>query len=225
MPRPDQVSLVQREIKHAQDLPERIPGFNITDALERIGGNRKLLKKLLIQFADDCSDTSETLRKAYDSGDIEYILRKAHTIKGVAGNLGADDLFEAARELEAAFASARPNDDALNHFETALNLTMASVNTLKTAPPKTPAAVSDSAPKSAYDREKLATLLSELDDYLEHGQIKAAQFINILEVLLPGPDFRKPLERLEKHIDNYDFDQAREPVAEIAGLLDIALER
>ena len=40
-----------------------------------------------------------------------------------------------------------------------------------------------------------------------------------------GPDFREPLERLEAHIDNYNFDEAREPVAEIAGLPDITLKR
>ena len=211
------------EEKHAQDLPEQMPNLDIAVALKRLGGNRTLLKKLLINFADDYSDTAATLRKALYSGDIEYILRTAHTIKGVAGNIGADDLAEAARKLEDASIGGCPDDDALCHFETALNLITASASTLKVAPPKVSADVSDSAPQLAADRKKLAPLLSELDDYLEHGQIKAAQFIDILGVLLPGLAFREPLERLEEHIDNYDFDEARVPVAEIADLLDIAL--
>jgi len=49
--------------------------------------------------------------------------------------------------------------------------------------------------------------------------------IDILGELLHGADFREPLKRLEAHIDNYDFDEAREPVPEIAGLLHIAPER
>ena len=216
---------MQGEIKNAQDLPEQMPDLDIAAALKRLGGNRALLKKLLIDFADDYSDTADTLRKALDSGDIEYIRRTAHTIKGVAGNIGADDLAEAARDLEAASAGDCPDDDVLCNFETALNLTTASARTLKTVSEKTPANVSYFAQKPAADREKLAPLLSELDGYLEHGQIKAAQLINTLGALLPGPDFKVPLERLEKHIDNYDFDKAREPVAEIAGLLDIAPER
>jgi len=224
-PQPDSISLAQHEIKHTQDLPERMPGLDIITALKRLGGNRKLLKKLLIRFADDYSDIAETLEKALDSGDIEYIRRTAHTIKGVAGNIGADDLFEAARELEAASASGRPDDDTLNQFKIVLNLTTASTGTLKAVPKNALADVSDSDPLPAADREQLAFLLAELDDYLEEGQIKAAQLINVLVKLIPGPAFKEPLERLKKHIDNYDFDEAREPVAEIAGLLDIVIER
>ncbi|MDM8543777.1 ATP-binding protein [Desulfococcaceae bacterium HSG9] len=215
----------QPEIKHTQDFPEEMPGLDIATALKRLGYNHKLLKKLLVNFADDYSDIAETLRLALDSGDIEYIRRTAHTIKGVAGNIGADDLSEAASELEDASISGRIDDDAFNHFETALNLTTASAGTLKTALPKVQTDISDSAPKPVADREKLTSLLSELDGCLEHGQIKATQFINILESLLPGHKFRKPLERLQKHIDNYDFDEARVPVAEITRLLDIEPEK
>ena len=221
----DLLVLEQPEIKHTQDLPERLPGLEITAALKRLGINRKLLKKLLIQFADKYSGTAETLRLALDSGDIEYILRTAHMIKGVAGNLGADDLAEAAGKLEAVSIRGRPDDDALNQFETALNLTTASAGTLKAAPPKIPSDISDSALRPVADKEQLAFLLSQLDDYLEEGQVEAAQFINVLREFLPGSDFRVPLERLEKHIDRYDFDEARKPVVEIADLLDITIER
>ncbi|MDM8553233.1 response regulator [Desulfococcaceae bacterium HSG7] len=204
-------------------LPQQMPDLDIDTALKRLGGNRKLLKKLLVNFADDYSDITDTLRKALDKGDIEYIRRTAHTIKGVAGNIGADKLSEVAAELETASVNGFPDDEIINHFETVLNRTTASAGTLKTEPPKAPAAVSDLSLKSDTDREKLASLLSELDGYLEHGQFKAAQLIDILKPLLSGPDFRAQLERLEEHIDDYNFDEAREPVAEIAGLLDISL--
>ena len=213
----------ERETKHAHDFPEQMPGLDIATALRLMGGNRNLLKKLLIDFADDYSEITDTLRKALDSGNIEYIRRTAHTIKGVAGYIGADDLSEAACELEVASVSDRPNKDTLYHFETALNQAAASANTLKAVPKKAPADVPDSVEILPADREKLVALLSELDSYLEHGHTKAIRFINILGALLPGPDFIKPLERLAKHIGRYDFDEAREPVAEIAGLLDIAL--
>ena len=58
--------------------------------------------------------------------------------------------------------------------------------------------------------ETQSAILTEADAQLkifvtiiieEDGQIKAAQFINILGALPPGSDFRKPLERLEKHIN------------------------
>ena len=214
-----------REKQESQDLPDHIPGLDIADALKRLGGNRKLLKKLLINFADDYSEEPQTIRNALDRGEMEYIRRTAHTIKGVAGNLGADKLSEVAAELEAASVNGSPDDDILNDFETALNLTMASAITLKVAPPEASADVSDAETPLAVDREKLSSLLFELNECLESGQFKAARSAENLKKLLPGAVFREPLQRLAKHIDNYDFDEARKPVAEIAGLLDIVLER
>jgi len=57
--------------------------------------------------------------------------------------------------------------------------------------------------------ETQSAILTEADVQLkifvtiieEDGQIKTAQLINILGALPPGSDFRKPLERLEKHIN------------------------
>jgi len=215
----------EREKKESQDLPGHIPGLDIDDALKRLGGNRRLLKKLLIDFAKDYADTAATLRKALNSGEIDYIRRTAHTIKGVAGNIGAAELSKAAAELETVSANGHPDDDTMNQFETVLNRTTAAAGTLKTETPEASANVSDSGTPTPVNGEKLASLLSELDQYLKRGQFKAAKCVKNLVTLLPAPEFREPLKRLEEHVDNYDFDKAREPVAEIAGLLDIAPER
>jgi len=212
---------MQGDKKHAQDLPEQMPDLDITDALKRLGGNRALLKKLLIDFADEYSDTAAKLREALDSGDIEYIRRTAHTIKGVAGNLGAEKLSQAATELESACVNGHPDEGILSHFKTLLNLAVASADTLKTAPPEAPADISDTETLPPDVREKLPSLLSELDACLESGQFKAVRYAENLKKLLPNSAFREPLERLAEHIANYDFDEARVPAAEIAGLLGI----
>ena len=214
-----------RDKKKTLDLPVQLPGLDIADALQRLGGNRKLLKKLLINFADDFFDAPLKIRKALDSDDMEYIRRTAHTIKGVAGNIGAQKLSKAAADLETASLNGHPDEGIINHFETILNRATAATGTLKTDPPETPADISETWTLPPDIREKLPSLLSELDACLESGQFKAVQYAENLKRLLPGAAFREPLERLADHIDNYDFDEARVPAAEIAALLDIAPER
>ncbi len=207
------------------DLPARLPGLDMDDALKRLGGNRKLLKKLLINFVDDYADASQQLRQALDNGDMDFIKRFAHTIKGVAGNLGAQELSGIAAELEAASANGYPDDDVIRRFSAVLHQTIETAASLKTEPIEIKVDISESAAPSETDRAKLAPILSELDQDLEKGMVQSDELINHLKTLLGGPDFREPLERLQEHLDNYDFEEAREPLAQIAAMLNIALER
>ncbi len=221
---PAEPQRTEKPPEEPSDLPTAIPGLDLEDALNRLAGNRRLLKKLLINFADDYADAPQKLRQALDRGDIEYPRRIAHTLKGAGGNLGAVELAEAAKELEAACANGVPSDDLLSAFETALEQITAAAATLKPQTPQPIVEATDDKPLTASEREKLASLLAELDQDLEQGRVQSEQFILDLQRLLPAREFKEPLECLTEHLDNYDFDEAREPVAEIAKRLDVSLE-
>lgn len=66
-----------------------IPGVDIQDGLGRMGNNAQLYRRLLNQFACEYSDAPEQLVTALNNGENEAAARLAHSIKGVAGNLGA----------------------------------------------------------------------------------------------------------------------------------------
>jgi CheY-like chemotaxis protein len=83
------------------DLPE-IPGLDTSGGLLRVAGNKKLYRKLLLRFAEEYADSAEVLAKALAAGDPATAGRLAHTVKGVAANLGAGTVRTAAAELEKA---------------------------------------------------------------------------------------------------------------------------
>jgi HPt (histidine-containing phosphotransfer) domain-containing protein len=85
----------------AMELPD-LPGISVEDSLARLGGNMKLYRELLVEFHRDYSDTADQIREALASGDREQAQRLAHTVKGVSGNIGAEELHERAGELESA---------------------------------------------------------------------------------------------------------------------------
>ena len=69
-------------------------------ALIRLGGNKVLLKRLMGVFISDASEQLLVLQKAVDEGDCVLIAKSAHSIKGVAANLGGLQLQRESAELE-----------------------------------------------------------------------------------------------------------------------------
>jgi two-component system sensor histidine kinase/response regulator len=82
-----------------QDVPQ-IEGLDCVDGLRRVGGNIKLYNQLLQQFASQQSEVIGKIRAALAANDVLSATRAAHTLKGVAGNLGAREVQDAAATVE-----------------------------------------------------------------------------------------------------------------------------
>ena len=74
--------------------------FNVQDALGRLMNNKNLYKKLLDKFGAGYSDYDAKIAEAFGAGNMEDAMHLSHTMKGLAGNLGAEDLQEASLTLE-----------------------------------------------------------------------------------------------------------------------------
>jgi HPt (histidine-containing phosphotransfer) domain-containing protein len=74
--------------------------FNVPDALGRLMNNKNLYKKLLDKFGAGYGDYEEKVLAAFGSGNFEEAVHLSHTMKGLAGNLGATALQEASLALE-----------------------------------------------------------------------------------------------------------------------------
>jgi len=84
----------------------KFPGVNTAVGLTHVGGHLPLLLRLLRQFRDSHGQSFEQqFAEAKNSGNWQMATRLAHSLKGVAHTLGANDLGEAAKELEKASAS------------------------------------------------------------------------------------------------------------------------
>ncbi len=74
-------------------------------AIEEFGGDEDFLLEVINQFLNKAVDQIEVIRMALTDNDTEAIMREAHSIKGAAGNLLAEDLLSIATELEQAAIS------------------------------------------------------------------------------------------------------------------------
>ncbi|MCL2675113.1 MAG: Hpt domain-containing protein [Firmicutes bacterium] len=75
-------------------------GINVATGTARFSGNTALYHKYLKRFPED--ENFNKLTAALETSDAEAAYHAAHTIKGVAGNLSVDSVFEASLPLNEA---------------------------------------------------------------------------------------------------------------------------
>ncbi len=169
------------------DLPETLDGFNLTDGLARLQGNRKLYRKLILTFADSCRDGIEQIEAAIAGENYHEVLQQAHSIKGSAGNLAAKGVQAAAMALEHLVKNrpgeAPPPDALKTEFEKlnrAADIMFASVATIGGGTDKAVSAGGDTVDGDKADgipAEDRKALAARIKDAAEMGDMTELQAI------------------------------------------------
>jgi HPt (histidine-containing phosphotransfer) domain-containing protein len=120
-----------------EELPESLPGFDMVDGLKRLQGNKRLYRKLLLNFATDYNEVVNEIREAIDAEDFDHAHSLVHNLKGLAGNLAATELQAASVNLEKLVKGVEkytPPTKELNlklsELENALNWALESIQTM-----------------------------------------------------------------------------------------------
>jgi len=80
-------------------LPD-LPELDIQTGLRSLGGKRARYRQLLDKFVQQHGEDVGRIRAALEQMQFDEARRLAHSLKGVAGTLGATAVSEAAREVE-----------------------------------------------------------------------------------------------------------------------------
>ena len=72
-------------------------GIDVDGAVRRFSGNEPMYIKFLLRFCDD--DNFNQVGKAVEADDVDTMLSAAHTLKGVAGNLGMNRMFDVCSDM------------------------------------------------------------------------------------------------------------------------------
>lgn len=91
----------------------KISGINIDEGLDRVGNDNEIYQQILEVFYNNESDCLDKLLTFIDINDREQSLHLLHSIKGSAGNIGANDLSTAAQRLEQALKNQTTELDPL----------------------------------------------------------------------------------------------------------------
>jgi two-component system, sensor histidine kinase and response regulator len=178
-----------------------LDGFNLDGALRRLGGNATLLTKLLRQFATDFAQAPNAAKQLLLAGDGAAAKKEIHRVKGVAANLGAEQLAQALAHVEANLS----DDKTWQHAQSLLS--RACTNILEQLPPSPPSSISNAAAEPV----NVGALLTQtnkfrlqLQEYEVLPSKELAQWLDQLANCLPQSKLLKFAQQVEK----FDFAQA-----------------
>ncbi|MBF0624929.1 MAG: response regulator [Magnetococcales bacterium] len=192
-----------------------IAGVDMASGLVRTAGNAGLYRRLLSQFARTKGDAAQRIRALLVAGQRQEAEREAHTVKGVAANMGVGEVQRAAAELEVALRSAplaaaelEPKIDLL-----AGALTVACGRILKALEP---AVAADAvAPTPATVSPAARAALEEMLRLLEADDARAAQVYETHAAEWAGLGQAEILGRVGRAVADYDFELAAEACREL----------
>lgn len=198
------------------ELPDQLPGFDIQAGVARLGGNTQLYRELLQSFYREKREVLARLSQLLETGEQESARELVHSVKGVAGNLSADDLFMAAKQLENSLKAEQPANliDLKEDFEKRFGQVM---ETLQLFEQSVAAQLATQGALPQLDRAELQAGLDELAAQLEDFSMDAGDCFTRLQPSLPASD---ELDKLAGAISDLDFDTALDQLNTISVKLD-----
>jgi two-component system sensor histidine kinase/response regulator len=185
-------------------LPD-VPGLNAADGLSRVAGNKKLYRKLLRQFSSTKADAARCIASALVENDRALAERLAHTVRGVAGNIGAPAVQNAAALLEKAIAGSAPPAE-IEVLRASLEECLAHlIQGLEAALER-----AEGEPAQAGDQGQIKGAVEQLSRYLAESDGAAIACFEAaaphLRILFGAQEF----EQFASLVENYAFSEAYE---------------
>jgi two-component system sensor histidine kinase/response regulator len=184
-----------------------VEGLDSAEGLLRVAGNRKLYLELLRQFSAQQSDAPVQITELLKAGDRPAAERKAHTVKGVAGNLGVKTVQLAAGELEKAIhngADAARLESLRQQFATVLT---PFVDRLRAALGEEP--VSPAAPKAmVVDPAQLKLVVEQMTRHLAEFDAAASDCLEANRGVFASLFSAEEFGKFEQQVQGYAFGEA-----------------
>ena len=185
----------------ALTLLAQVRGLDVPLGLLRSGGKVGLYRSLLAQFTRSYTEFADQFNRHLQQGDQEAVRQMVHALKGVAGNLGATEVQDAATRLDEALRASEnaPGSERVEPMLSALATLLDGLSHLPDCP---------AGHAVAMDAASTQAVLKTLDTQLDQGDADALQtaadHADTLNMVL-GDSF----PAFERHLRGFDFDSAR----------------
>jgi PAS domain S-box-containing protein len=178
----------------------KFDGLDVERGIAVVRGDVAVYTRLLRQLAASHRDDVQAMRSELDAGQNDAAMRRAHSIKGAAGSLGATGIQAAAAALEQALRSELPADslegllDSLAAEQLALDDTLSQITMVEN---------SDVAP----DVHHATAVLKQLEPLLVMDDTTANELLEANRTLLFAT-YGTTAEKLANQIDNFEYPAA-----------------
>jgi PAS domain S-box-containing protein len=188
-----------------------VRGIDTRKALKRVGNNSVLFGRLLLSFRDDFGDFGEECAVAIKRKDFRLAKRLAHTLKGVAGNLCAEELYRRADSLDAVLESASPEPDAVrNHLDRVAESVGHLMEAIEERRSELVGETTDDLAERAgsADPATITRLLDSIALAIKRSEPAALDLLHELERCVAGTSAEVELGDLKRQLEQFEFDAA-----------------
>ncbi|MBF0160206.1 MAG: response regulator [Magnetococcales bacterium] len=188
----------------ADELPSKIHGLDMMTALRRLMGNKSLYLSILHKFCSGQKTAASAIAAALDAHDWGTAERLVHTLKGVAGNIGASALQSEAARLEAEIRTRQTRqliNDRLVLLALLLDQLMAELEA------SLPSCQEVSIPAVWMDPVREQQILSQLTTLLSSNDAEACDLF-VTESALLRSALGDRYARVKASMSGYDFENA-----------------
>jgi len=181
-------------------LPEKLPGIDIGDGLNHLAGNANSYIRILKMFPERQKECANSIRDSLKDNRTQEAIRQAHSLKSIAGNIGARCLFTAAQATETTLKRGLPAEKELVNLKLALEEVTAGLEawiaTLPTDAPTSPPSMNIS---------ELINRVNELENLVNDEDTAALDMIVELYALRIQA-IEPILSTIRRDAENYDFE-------------------
>ncbi|SEJ09649.1 Signal transduction histidine kinase [Propionispira arboris] len=182
-----------------------IQGIDIVDGLQRVSYNEVLYQRILGQFMNGYRTVDKQLFDAWDNGETDLVISLAHTLKGIAGNIGAVALQNTASLIEKGLlhpdVQIETIQNLLDQFSENLDEVIQSIDTYLKSQPTGKAVPATMVMSIQECHEKLRTFLMDADS-------EAIAFFASVKGIFLEKHNRDLVKSLDKALNMFDFDAA-----------------
>ncbi|VAW49281.1 Signal transduction histidine kinase [hydrothermal vent metagenome] len=201
--------------KGAQRGGREIPpleGINTALGLDRVGGDSTLYLKILTKFREGQSNAIVEIQSALQAHKMDEAKRIVHTLKGLAGSIGAEALQQDALVLEQAIKEGKESPLLFDKLAEQLNQVLSALVALDKQES------TDSKSTAELSEEEIRALIERLMALLNEDDADAIEVLETLAPALSESDDAKELQRVIACVERYEFDAALEKLNKIAFL-------
>lgn len=185
-------------------ISQNLSGIDISKGLKTSSNNIELYKNLLNSFLKHESDFIKRFKYCIESNDITGATIIAHSLKGSAGNIGAEHIQREARQLEELCKNSYSTEAAqkiLTVLENELNKVLDSIKAnIKPA--------SKAISKNTVDPIQLDELMNNLLEALNENDTIAIDIVNELSSMQVSEQVTALLDNVATAVNDFDFDEA-----------------
>lgn len=182
--------------------------INFNEGIERLSGNNKLYIEILKKFSTQHRDDVNKIKEFIDKNAYSFALDTCHTLKGLCGTIGANNIRAELISFEALLKNERYEN--IERYCEILNIvfnkTLKEIDKYIFSNDNTKKDETIEFEKEVLEEKKIKDILNKLNKALNEGEVDAISIFNDNEGILRGYLGKEKSNKIKEKLEEYDFE-------------------